>query len=379
MVSVLFIVAVTALAIVVSDTLMCRVYQRDSTGLDFQYDDPSIGRSITKCLGLFGTVGIIGLLYWLFPEYHEDYYKPFFDILNYVVPAWLLLAFPYIYLTDRHMRKPHDTYWQIGRAILGDWRALHGEELSQFALGWLVKGFFIPLMTKFMWDDVRFISTLDLSTLNSFPHWFDFLLSNLYFTDVGLALVGYIVTLRLTDTHLRSTEPTMVGWVVALECYPPFWTAIFSVDYLSYDRGLTWGTWLWNYPALYSVWGMAILILTGIYLWATIAFGARFSNLTYRGLITTGPYRYCKHPAYLTKNLSWWMISVPFLAVDSWQEAARHSILLLCVNVVYYLRAKTEERHLRRYPEYVQYMNWIGQSGLIGRINRFRLELLRGN
>jgi protein-S-isoprenylcysteine O-methyltransferase Ste14 len=50
-----------------------------------------------------------------------------------------------------------------------------------------------------------------------------------------------------------------------------------------------------------------MVLLTGIYAWATVAFGLRFSNLTYRGVLTNGPYAFTRHPAYLSKNAFWWM------------------------------------------------------------------------
>jgi len=121
---------------------------------------------------------------------------------------------------------------------------------------------------------------------------------------------------------------------------------------------------LWDLPILYGLWGMAILTLTGIYVWATVSFGARFSNLTHRGIITNGPYRWSKHPAYIAKGLSWWLISVPFLAHGGALEALRHGLLLLALNGVYFLRAKTEERHLSRDPVYVDYACWIEAHGL---------------
>ena len=57
--------------------------------------------------------------------------------------------------------------------------------------------------------------------------------------------------------------------------------------------------------------GGALLFLTAIYAWATVAFGMRFSNLTYRGILTHGPYRWTRHPAYLSKNLFWWCRRCP--------------------------------------------------------------------
>ena len=42
----------------------------------------------------------------------------------------------------------------------------------------------------------------------------------------------------------------------------------------------------------------------------------------------------------------------------------RNCLLLFGVNIIYFLRAKTEERHLSRDPAYVEYSNWIESNGL---------------
>jgi protein-S-isoprenylcysteine O-methyltransferase Ste14 len=128
-------------------------------------------------------------------------------------------------------------------------------------------------------------------------------------------------------------------------------------------------------PNLANAWGITILALVLIYGLSTVAFGMRFSNLTNRGIITSGPYRYTKHPAYLAKNLSWWMISMPFLSVLGPAAALRHCLLLGLLNGVYYLRAKTEERHLAADPAYVAYAAWIAERGLFARLRRSLLTL----
>jgi len=115
---------------------------------------------------------------------------------------------------------------------------------------------------------------------------------------------------------------------------------------------------------------MAILFLIGIYVWASIAFGIRFSNLTHRGILTNGPYRYTKHPAYISKNLSWWLISMPFLSAASPIEALRHSLLLIAVNTIYFFRARTEERHLSFDPTYVDYAKYIEVKGIFAAIGK---------
>ena len=116
-----------------------------------------------------------------------------------------------------------------------------------------------------------------------------------------------------------------------------------------------------------------ILLLVVVYVWSTIAFGARFSNLTHRGIITNGPYRYSKHPAYLAKNLSWWLIAMPFMVGVSLGQTVRSCLLLGLLNGIYYLRAKTEERHLSLDPVYRQYAQWMQQHGVLRALDRVPL------
>lgn len=101
-----------------------------------------------------------------------------------------------------------------------------------------------------------------------------------------------------------------------------------------------------------------------LYWLSTASFGIRFSNLTYRGLIDHGPYRYTKHPAYWSKNIYWWLHAVPFVGITSAGDFARSFLGLGFVSLIYYLRAKTEERHLRKFPEYRAYCDWIDTNGL---------------
>ena len=140
--------------------------------------------------------------------------------------------------------------------------------------------------------------------------------------------------------------------------------------YLAYSESDDWARHFSALPNLGDAWGFTILGLVIIYGLSTVAFGMRFSNLTNRGIITGGPYRYMKHPAYVSKNLSWWLVSMPFLSAAGPGTALRHCLLLGLLNGVYYLRAKTEERHLGADPAYVAYAAWIAAHGLIARARR---------
>ena len=115
--------------------------------------------------------------------------------------------------------------------------------------------------------------------------------------------------------------------------------------------------------------GAVLVALTAIYAWATIAFGLRFSNLTHRGILTHGPYAWSKHPAYLSKNLFWWISTCPLLVTTgSLYDAVRATVLLAAVSGVYYIRAKTEEKHLGADPAYREYSEWMERNAPVPRL-----------
>jgi hypothetical protein len=64
------------------------------------------------------------------------------------------------------------------------------------------------------------------------------------------------------------------------------------------------------------------------------------------------------------------MVSIPFIPHNGWEEALRHSLLLGCVNTIYFLRARTEERHLSRDPTYVAYALWMNDHGILRFLGR---------
>lgn len=367
----LIVMGANALGVFLPDVLWKKAHQRALSPLSQTSD---WRRVLTKSLGLVGSVGFVALLYWLFPEYRNgnSFYGRYWAALQVVLPIWAILALPYIYWVDRRMPQPRDALWQMGRLLTGRWDDVEAGVVGQHLLGWLVKGFFLPLMFSYFCDNLGQLLFYDLHRLNSFRGVYDWGYMALYFIDVALVSMCYVVTFRATDTHIRSAEPTGLGWLAALICYQPFWSLI-SRQYLDYDTNKPWGVWMGGSPWLYDIWGSIILLLIAIYVWATVVFGARFSNLTHRGIITSGPFRYTKHPAYLSKNLSWWLISMPFMLSGGVTEALRRSALLLFLNGVYYVRAKTEERHLALDPTYVAYARWIDAHGLLRFLNRLPL------
>jgi isoprenylcysteine carboxyl methyltransferase (ICMT) family protein YpbQ len=363
--------AATALPIIILEFIFLRTYKKPSTGLDFsakhQWD---VGRILVKLVGFYVTLGMAAMLYWLFPEYRRPDYEPFFVFAKMLLPWLAGAAIPYFITIDYFMVKPQDGYWQMGMLALGQWGKIHRRKLSQHILGWLVKIFFLPLMFTATAQNVEFVKNYDYVTIfDSYARFHDFLYNFFYVVDVLFVTCGYLLTIRLLDSHIQTTEPTFLGWFVALEGYEPFW-AFYGNAYFNYIHNMNWEQWLEGHPTMYTLWGIGILFLIFIYVYASVTFGIRFSNLTNRGILTNGTYRFCKHPAYVFKNISWWMISIPFMCNGAPGEALRLCLLLLCVNIIYLLRARTEERHLSQDPAYVEYatiMNnrsvfaWVGK------------------
>jgi len=333
-----------------------------------------IGRIAVKLLSFYVVVGAAWLAYSSFPEY-GDFYGRFFGAMSLLLPWIVVLAVPYFVIVDRLLTEPQDGYWHFGRMLLGlvggrerfpyDWRYAY-----DFVTGWLVKLFFLPLMFSYLTFEVAGLATFDYAKIFSTQTaLYDFLYSFLYAVDLVFATCGYIMTLKLTNSHIKSTEPTLVGWLVCIACYQPFASIVFD-QYLNYDDGLFWGRWLFNNPPAYLAWAAVIVVLITIYSLASVSLGFRFSNLTYRGLATSGPYRLTKHPAYISKNLSWWLISIPFVPSTDAVQAVKLCLLLFGVNILYYLRARTEENHLSNYPEYVAYANWMNDHGMFAWLGR---------
>jgi len=320
-------------------------------------------RAAVKFLGFFLTIAVVLFLYWLFPEYRRPYYNPFFEIVQLLLPWLFAVAAVYFLWAEWRIPQEKDGSWYAGLIVLGQWKALDYDKLKQYALGWLVKAYFLPIMFG---DMANALPKFRLSNWNLLELPFMQFYSLIFIAAVTFELVfvagGYLFTCRLFNSQIRSVENTLYGWFVAVISYAPLLSIVYT-RYFGYRTNLTWSKWLDGHETFMIIWGSVILVLMVVHTWADACFGVRFSNLTNRGIITNGAYRFCKHPAYLIKNLRWWMVSVPFAAAGGWDEALRLSLLLVCVNILYTLRAATEEKLLSQDPTYVAYALWMDKHG----------------
>ena len=251
---VLIVCAAGVVPIILLDVLILRVHKRESTGLDWaKMATPDFGRVATKLLGLAVTVAPFALGYWVFPEY-GDWYNTFWQLLRRFGATIAVFAVFYVWIVDGQMKEPRDTYWQLGRVFLGHPEDARRSEIANHYRAWLIKAFYLPLFVVFTHNQLGGILTWDLSNVSgSNTRIFRFSTDLVYALDVLYATVGYILSFRILDTHVRSAEPSMFGWCVALECYMPFWGKVFSPLYLHYE-GIGWETWLAGHVDLRLVW-----------------------------------------------------------------------------------------------------------------------------
>jgi protein-S-isoprenylcysteine O-methyltransferase Ste14 len=102
-------------------------------------------------------------------------------------------------------------------------------------------------------------------------------------------------------------------------------------------------------PFVLAPQGAAVVLM----IWARMAFGRRsfhaLANPTEGGLVTTGPYRFIRHPIYTAVCL---FAAPGVIAHWSWSSALLGALVVVCA----LFRMLAEERLLAaRYPAYRQY------------------------
>jgi protein-S-isoprenylcysteine O-methyltransferase Ste14 len=356
--------------------LVDKVHLRASTGIDWMRAAPlsDTGRvSLVKLAGLWMTWAILASIYALGRWYWDGQYLFAMEVLKAAAIPLFVLSVPYVFWLDRYMTDPRDHAWHFGAMVLGG-GAHDLEEVKRHWRAWIIKGFFGAFMISILPPGFAAAVGADLIGILGDPARLGMvLIGMLFLVDVQIGTVGYLVTFRPLDAHIRSGNPYLAGWIAALICYPPFVFAFMGSGLLGYEYGTpgqgdaNWTFWLAGQPLMLWIWAALLVFLTGVYAWATFAFGLRFSNLTYRGVLTNGPYRFTRHPAYLSKNLFWWLSTLPFLVTNaSATDALRNVVFLVAVNGIYYWRARTEEEHLwHEDAKYRAYHAWMSEHGLI--------------
>ena len=359
--------------------LVDKVHRSPTTGID--WDGPprplkeSLDYSLVKIAGLWATWAGIGFLYCVGRWYWDGIYLFSMEVMGLAAAPLLALSLPYVVWLDRRLIDPRDGAWHFGQLLIGKSSLVEREMIHEHLRSWAVKGFFMAFMIAIVpgnWTGTVAPAGEEITAnLINLTRW---LITFMFMIDTVFATVGYALTMKPLDAHIRSANPYAAGWTAALICYPPF-VLMGPGGPLDYHPGTVgengWTYWLDGYPLLMTLVAFLMVALTAIYAWATVAFGIRFSNLTHRGILTHGPYAWTKHPAYVSKNLFWWLATLPFFATTgNMTDMIRNSFVMALVAGVYYWRARTEERHLSADPAYREYAEWMERNAPLPRLRR---------
>ncbi|MDP2090020.1 MAG: isoprenylcysteine carboxylmethyltransferase family protein [Candidatus Gracilibacteria bacterium] len=326
----------------------------------------------------FSTVLFLILAYIFF--FNNKYYSDFlikdfslrftnFSINTLIIYKGILIAYfvlliPfYIYFKDKSKARViinflHKKIKNIEYSIQND------EKVS--ILAWSVKLFFAPLMIVWLTGQIftllnnMYLGYNDLFILkDSFylffqKHLFWGVMSIILFVDLIFFTIGYLIEIPILKNKIKSVEPTFLGWFIVLICYPPFNTHTTSIIGWYSTEFPKFGN---EYAHIFL--NIIILFSMGIYSWASLSLGFKASNLTNRGIVKKGPYKYIRHPAYISKNIAWWIGGLPILIGNIFTGQYKHFfIVFFSLSVwtfIYYMRAITEERHLSLDEDYIKY------------------------
>jgi protein-S-isoprenylcysteine O-methyltransferase Ste14 len=369
-------------------------------------------RAVYRWVAVTVVMAALLVMYTQHPYYKDQQFTPFKTLYPTAFFVWLAVGILYVKVTlekfgdFRYMMRDNGLHflllakaWQRHKF----WRVAKNRRVKTTLLGIIVKGFFTPLMfgfvtghlnnisrswlnhkhlapidfkapsgthaleaAKMWWTHVGsrlgdFVPTLhDLGQLlqpwawsrPDFSWGLDLTYNMVFAVDCGWALFGYCTDSRWLGNKTKSVEPTAFGWAVCLACYPPFNNVLGTYlplrDGTPLDLSISWLGLEISADSMHLAFRAITVLLFSIYAAATVSFGMRFSNLTNRGVISRGPYRFVRHPAYLCKCTAWWLEHIPTMTMMK-----AFFLTLLCG--VYSLRAWTEERHLSKDPDYVAY------------------------
>jgi len=252
----------------------------------------------------------------------------------------------------------------LGRALLPP-RRDRLAALAPAARLFALKAFFIPLYGASLFALVKLGLAVETGTAGG---WLLLAVVFAYTIDLGFGLAGYVFASNDLVPTVRSTQRLVLGWVACLVCYGPVfahWPDFATVVHAEIG-------WPEGFVATAATVPAALLLLglLALYVSASVHFGLRFSNLCNRGVLTAGPYRYMKHPAYFAHVANAWLLCLVLLPAGGVPTGPALWLVPVAFTLFYWLRAKTEEQHLREEPAYVAYAEWIAQNGILARLRR---------
>ena len=312
---------------------------------------------LLEMLLVWGAYGLYYLLPFAEIDYSDEqgwYLKSEFSqqVLLYLTIAYSGVALFLIYFKQR---KGEQTKLE---KLIGTLKTKEITKETRTILAFFaVKFFFIPLMvpSTILYFEIsrKILMKTDVEYLGFIHYFNNYIYSFIVYAVMTVALAvysfGYLIESKKFGSKVRSIEPTWYGWVVALICYAPFFIIVTRVIPMYTNEF----SFFLNAKVTFVIRLLLILIMFGK-LWAIFSLGSKCSNLTNRGIVTSGLYRWIRHPHYTAKLLVWWLNFAPLIKEHYWMIGG-----MIFWTSMYILRAKTEEDHLSMEPEYQEYLKKV--------------------
>ena len=141
------------------------------------------------------------------------------------------------HMMGRALVEPRDGAWALGAWLMGT-EVVDPEAIYSHLRSWAVKAFFLAFMLAIVppgfGDFIRADWQVVLTNPIALANW---LITFMFVIDVAFATVGYVLTMRPLDAHIRSGNPFLGGWIAALICYPPMvWGIMGNAQFVNYQQ-----------------------------------------------------------------------------------------------------------------------------------------------
>src|SRR5690606_14055157 len=212
-------VAVSGMTMIIWSVLVDQVHLRPSAAMDWAHSRSLMAVrpvSRVKLAGLWLTWAVIAGIYCLGRWYWEGQYLFAMKVLAASILPMMVLSIPYVHWLDRYAREPKDASWHFGAMVLrrAGWDR---QEVYKHCRAWAIKGLFTAFMLSILPYGFQLVVNADVRAIAADPARLAlFLIEFLFVVDVQIGTVGYILTFRPLDAHIRSGNPYLAGWVAAL-------------------------------------------------------------------------------------------------------------------------------------------------------------------
>ena len=329
-------------------------------------------------VGSMSGLAVMLFGWWALREYDRAQYSPLFRVLPNALPYVPFVVFITHLITEWRLGPSGGDGKDLGLFTLLRWKEADGKGICDELLTWFIKGFFF-FFNFCELPKVFFAIRGHEEAIFNLP-WVQMqpvLVLIIYGYIIASILPGYLFSSRLFNTHIRRIAHSWFAYTVTLVCYSPFVMGMASrwFNYHPFtpkpEWNKPWVSFFSDNEIILYVLGGLIIFFELFHYWGEGIFGIRSSNLTNRGIITNGPYRYCKHPVYAAKCFSWIIMWLPFMNGGTLIDSARLVVSFIGVCVVFGARGWAEERILAEDPDYVAYALWVDEHGVFAPVTRY--------